>query len=494
MIAIIALLPVTSSGTVRLPASQAVESFRPIGDSRTWVFVAADSVLGSISSVITDKAAIDGTAGVVIEERLLLDYSWIGSPVQFDITNQRVVASDGTYLGDDMTLVIGGQQERLKLERTGEQLTGFFTRGGGEVAQTFPFKHDGFAIDDNFLDQYELYFAMRDITVGQNLDDTVFSPRSGMTVLLKGTVESFGEVQIHQGRRDSVFAIHLSRPQEQYLFFRPDKRLVRADFPLQRIFAFQEPTEQSTTTAPEVGRRARSRPTVSIGRVVDKAPLFPVYVAIAALALALFAGAHFRRRLSYFCFGLGLVAYLPMLVTQVPLQHYLVEAVFLPGMARGASVYLLALLPALGGGVMQEGVKFLAVLMVHRERRIGGRRLTVIGAFCGAGFGVFEACHVTSIMPGELDIALTLMERGVFILVHVACGVFLGWGLAKGHKYVAVMPVLAVTANTLCRYLPVFVQRGVVDVGALSIILIVVALATLSAALLLVRRLPPAGG
>lgn len=508
VLALLAALPVSAQRSMQ--AASSVEQFRPTGERRSWIFIGRDSALGGLTSIIGGHHQIDGSEGVVIEQQLALDFSGIGSPVAFQIVGQQVVASEGDYLGSQMELTMNGITERLQLDRDGQRVAGSASRAGQQNDKEVAFQPGTFLTGDYMLDLYELYLAMHDIRVGAVIEDTLFDPRSLLNVVIKGEVEQFTSVPLAEGHTDSVFAIHLSRPQEQYLFFSPDRRLVRADYPLQGIQAIQTSVEIPGGSSPNRNQRASTVPNqnqnqtqarsqtrtqpMDINALLSYLPRYALLAVIGLISLGLLVGSGLKQRINYLAVLIGGGFFALVTVTQIPLQQYLMRELFLPGLARGGSPYLLALWPALASGAIQEILKSGAILASVRFGKRSVRQAAIIGAFCGAGFGVIEACYTISILAGIPLFSVSLVERVALILLHTSTGALLGWGLSGGGRRWIGMFVVSVVANSAVRYVPIFAQQQAAQLGLLYIVIASLAVVSLIVATLVIRRREPAEG
>jgi hypothetical protein len=490
----------TAQAQRSLPAVESVDQFRSQGDSRSWVFVGRDSAVGTLTSTVAGQQSVDGVDGIIIQQLLALDFRAIGSPVVFQFEGQQVVTNQGDYLGTQMEITVNGITERLMLKRDGSQLVGSATRAGEPYESRADFQPGTFAAGDYMLDLYELYLARHDIQVGLTIDDILFDSRSLMSVAIQGEVEQFTSVPLVEGQTDSVFAIHLSRPQEQYLFFSPDRRLVRADFPLQGIQAIQttggvgggrNPAQGQTSSRVSQNQGAADRGpvrSVDFETLLSYAPRYLVLTIIGLVCLALVVGAGVKRPANYLALLIGGGSYALVTVTQLPLQEYLMQNVFLPGLARGESPYFLALWPSLAGGGLQEILKSAAILVTMRLGKLSVRQAAIIGAFCGAGFGIIEACHTTSILTGVSLFSVNLVERSALIMLHACTGALLGWGISGGAQRWLGVFVATVLVNSAVRYIPIFAQQQVASLGLLYILIATLAVASLIAATIIMRR------
>jgi len=102
-------------------------------------------------------------------------------------------------------------------------------------------------------------------------------------------------------------------------------------------------------------------------------------------------------------------------------------------------------------GIIQELLKLAALFIIVLWRRPKAYRYSVIGAFCGAGLAFVEACYQTGTTISPL-FSLILVERGLFVLFHVAAGALIGRAMTLGTVPVARTIVLLIGLNTAFRY------------------------------------------
>jgi len=433
--------------------------YRPDGELRMWTFVVRDSTIGRLFSTVQGRTEINGVEARIIEQRLGLDFARLGAGVSIDVEGRQFVADDGTYLGSELQVKTGDQAARVELERHGDTMLGRVEQSDRETEQRRHFSVDGFAADLYLLDMHELFLAMRDIKVGDTIRDTMFVPQIMLEQYVEATVDLFVNKQVYKGKFDSSFVITYSQPQRMAFYFTPDKRLVKAEIPGQQVKAYLDVVRR-------FGSETAREPKQSLGKLASRLPTFAAYLVIGLAALVLFAGRALRRSSTWLALLAGGVAYWPVLVTQMPLQTYLVEHLFIPAMAEGGSPYFWGLFPALTTGVIQELLKAGMILLAAVMLRLRHDRLTVIGAVCGAGFGIVEGGHLAMLAINVELLSWHLLERGFMILFHTASGALLGYGLAVGltsRRFIYALCGM-ILFDAFLRYLPIFVQQGVIDV------------------------------
>jgi hypothetical protein len=459
--------------------SESVEQYRPLGEMRVWTFEAKDSTVGNLVSTVKARTEVDGTEGVEIDEVLKLDYNKIGSPLTMDITNQRTVAESGSYLGDDMKLNISDQNEQLFLQRSGDEIVGYSTRGGEKIQQKVAYPEQRFAVESNFMDQYEMFLAMRDIKVGDTLVDSVFSPQSLSYTRIKGNVVAFLNLRVYNEIFDSAFAIHLSEPQEKLLYFTPDKRLIKAVIPAQDIKIYLDVVKPAAQAPPPY------KPVRSIGLLVEA---YLIYIFIGALSALLFIGGEFKNPLSYIVLVVGGILYFLMIFTQIPLQLIIVRKLFTPKVIAGASPLFWGIFPALVVGIVQELVKAGGMFGLVKFGAFKRNRAIVFGAMFGVGFGIIEASYLAAGVNSTQLFGIGVLERAFTILFQTASGALIGYALATGVRKLSFILPITILLNSLFRYLPVLVQAKLSTPELLQIVLAFVSVSFVLVVLILFKR------
>jgi len=467
-IATFCLLGAAVNASRSIPASTSFQSYRPIGDLRVWTFVAKDSTLGQLFSTVKKESEIDRTDGVEIEEILRLDYNKIGSERKLNVTSNHYVSNDGYYLGDEMEVTVNGQGEELQLKREDGQLKGYFTRAGNKNKSELNFSEKGFAADINFLDLYECFLAMKDIKVGDTIMDSVIVPQTMLVEKVEAIVEYYGLISLYNKVKDSAFVIRFTLPQVMIFYFTPDKRLVKADYLAQQMKAYLDVVRK-------VPVEALTRPALTFQKFITSMPLYGIYLMFGAVALLFFAGPEIQKKSLYVFVIAGGASFILAAFTQVPLQTYLAEKIYLPKVREGQSPYFWAVIPALPAGIMQELIKLAVLVIIKKFVKNTKQGFLFIGAAVGAGFGIIEASFISSQLPSISVWSINLLERGFLVLFQAASGVLLAAVLSTGEINRKILLLGAVIlANSWIRYLPVFVQKNLVDASLLYILLPVV--------------------
>ncbi len=457
IVVFISFIAAVGSAQRSIPASVDFESYRPVGEIRGWTFVAKDSTIGQLISTVKRETEIDGINGVEIRQVLRLDYNRIGTERKLEIKSSHFVSTAGHYLGDQLEITVNEQVEKLELERDGGKIKGYFTRAGNKIEQEIKFAEKGFAADILFLDLYENFLARRDIKVGDTITDSVFVPQTMLVEKVEAVVEHFGLISLYNQVKDSVFVIRFVQPQVMIFYFSPNKRLVKAEFLAQQMKAYLDIVRQ-------LPAEKMAEPSFGLERFAKLLPHYGVFLLMGAVGLLFLAGGDIYRHNLYVFVIAGGASFVIATFTQVPFQSFLAEKIFLPKISAGGSPLLWAAVPALPAGFIQELIKFVVIFNIFKFLRLNLRNPLFIGGAIGAGFGIVEASYILSHLPEMPLWSVNLVERGFIILYHTVSGVMLSAAiLLKSKMKKAVLIMVVVLVNSMFRFMPIFVQRDMLD-------------------------------
>lgn len=465
-----------------LPPVEKVTDFRPLKETRVWTFERQDSVLGRLTSTIKDMDKVDDSDAVVISQSLSLDYTKLGETLQLSTSGDHYISEHGTYLGDDLSLTVNDQSGELKLRRHGADISGVMTRNGREeeLNRTLPLNEQVF--NSNFYDQLEIYFALHGLRVGDLIYDTLFSSDIMLPTEIKYLVRDFRYETLYKGVSDSVFILIMEQPMEAVLYFAQDYRLVKVDIGGLRLRVYQDVVKTNIPRTPPTASPLQSAiPKLPLNvRLFAVLPHIGVYLVLAFAALLYFAFAHLRKRSLWIGVAVGILAFIPAYYLQDAVQGWVAQKIFIPRVREGGPIFFWALFPALSVALIQELLKFGAIMTYASRAKVRESLLPFVGAAIGAGFGLIESI-VTTVGIGIVPLfGSHLAERGFFILFHTTAGYLLGLGIARKQQAHIQALVTTIVFNTLLRYLPVFAQAKKADVGLLYILFGFVTVALLS--------------
>lgn len=475
--------PLVAQPIDEVKAAVSVEDYRSIGDQRTWRFVSKDTTFGFLISTVTATVTVDSKPGIRVEDILEIDYSKIGGEQSISQRRDHFVTLHGQYLGDRIMLKVDDQSETFELERKGESVSGFFTRSGKEVSLSHDVGSHLSAWDNNYIDQLEMYLAMRGVRSGDQIVDSIFQPQAMVKTRIVGTVYEYSYEELYRNHFDSVFLVRLSEPVQADLYFTANRRLVKVDMINLDMRIYQDIVQQVVTTRSPI----QTESSFSAVQLLAMSPHYAVFLLFSVISLLMFMVGGYKWSITYLGFLVGGLLFLVTLVSQVPLQKEIVSRWLIPAMSRGESIYILALFPSLVAGVIQELLKFAALVIVVLWRRPKSYRYSVIGAFCGAGLAFVEACYQTGTTISPL-FSLSLVERGLFILYHVTAGALIGRAMTLGILPVARTIVQLIALNAALRYLPTFVQQRDVTLGVVYLVFAIMVSSFLCFVLFRLRR------
>lgn len=498
-LALITALALAMSGSLHsaetISKSSRIDDFRPLGDERIWSIFMNDSAIGRLGSRIAARTVVDGIEGFLMHEELIIDYALGGNRFTMNVISEHRIGVNGAYLGDKMRLNINGQKESLELQRLGDSIVGFMTRSGNQVPSSFAYPIDGFAIDQNFYDQLEIFLAMIDLRVGDTIRANLLAPQTLMTAPFLAVVGAKMFLQLPTSDTgDSVIVVNVIEPQAQTIYLSFDKRLVLAELPNRMIRVILEssdwitPQDTLADSAP-VGRTiSPTRQKIASAPTASLIGYFLAYFAIGSL-LILFLGAKgMRWGISYVSALVGAGAFLLAIISQIPLQEYMVREIFLPQLQGGGSPFVWGLFPATAAGIVQEILLAAGIYAVVLRGEPARRQIPTLGVFCAGAFGIAESIYITASIPGVVMSMPIVVERVFTMMFLVASGAILGWAIARDWEKTVWAVIILALVNGIYRYLPVFVQFQVLSVEVVSIIGALLSMATVSFVLIWMKR------
>ncbi len=471
-----------------------MKQYREIGDYRLWTFIAKDSTIGTLTSTVKEQVSINDVDGYAIEQHLKLNFAKISTNLNFDITNRHFVADNGMYLGDNMKLTINDQTAEINLKRNKNRLQGFITRNGAKIEQNIELGNIKFAFESNYIDQLELLLASLDLTVGTQIDDTIFMTQSLIKAQIYGVVDDFRNIRLYNEVFDSAFVIEFTYPTMMTAFFTPDKRLAKLIIPSQELKIYQDAVAnplKRKLAAQKAAEQSKAKPT-QLGAKKSLSKLFVVfflYTAIGILVTLFLKKSWYKQSMSYVVFAIGGCLYLVIPITQIPLQEYLFTEYFVPHVLdAGESALLWGILPAITAGIIQEVLKCLGIVLLFNFLATKKKMYIVRGAIIGFGFGLVEAAYLASGTPTSLLFGVNLVERIFLLIFHIAAGAFIAYALKDGLKKLVPYILLTICINSIFRYLPIFAQNKTLTPELLGILLALISVSMLTLTVFLTKQ------
>jgi len=179
---------------------------------------------------------------------------------------------------------------------------------------------------------------------------------------------------------------------------------------------------------------------------------------------------------------------LAIVIVQMPLQALvglLLARSFEPE-TLATWLYILGIPQILLTGLVQEGAKMIPMVLVWQrsEHYLDAKVGLIVGAAAGLGFGVFEAMWtlnqayaagwtLADASGGFLALA-PVWERFFAVGGHVAFSALAGYGLATERGWVFYL--IAAALHSLGNYTLVLLQSGLIGVGAVEVLVALVAI------------------
>ena len=477
------------TGAVReraVSGSQSVTAFRPVGEFRVWRFFSKQKTFGQLSSFIEAEKNIDGRPALQVSEALRLDFTQLGGDQVSEVRGETYVTPDGKYLGHKLEIGDGTTNEKFNADWDGSALNVHYTRGGNENVMSSPYGQPMYFWDPHLVDQLEIYLGLHDLEIGTILEDSIYLPQSLMKTSLKGQVVYFMWQEIYKGKIDSVFIIRLTEPSDYQLYFTPDKKLVRVDMIDQGMRVYQDLIQMApaASTANEQSRQQIELP-FSWKLVLLKLPHYLVFLAWAALALLLIQVRGFRWKSSYLYLVAGAIVYVLMPLALNRALGTFAGTLVDPSGDGGFGVHALGLIPPLVLGVIHFGLIMGTLGTMLRWLKSPEYRLTALGAFVGAGLGLADVFYVSGFRI-EILFDWPLATRAATIFLYTFSGAIAGRSLMSGAGRKIIWWALA--AITVFRYLPLWIQTGLIDVQVMYFIEVIWVIAFTVVALTIIRK------
>ncbi len=370
----------------------------------------------------------------------------------------------------------------LKIERDGERLEASAKGVSGSTENAIPFPLEGFGYESFFVDLFELYFAMHGTAVGQTYLDTLFSVQSMLPVNFSALCLDYKWQGLFTGKYDSVFVLNVTLPENFRLYLNKSFHLAKAEMPDRKLKVYQD------YVGPAQGRQQAQEPGFTFAGLIRSLPVLPVYLAFAALVLAVLAWHGLRSKYSYLSFLSGCVAFILVPFILHPIQKWVVDSVVIPGAQRGESLYMLALLPAITAGLLITAIFAIALHSLRRAPWSAAIRPDHFGAFFGAGFGVAESVLLATTIPSSFFFSMMLIERAAFVILYALIGALIGRALSKDSHAIVKALVGSVVVITLFKYLPILVQQRIVELALMYILALLIALILLGLVVIIFAR------
>ena len=464
-------------------SARTVDELRAEDEKRTYLFYYDQDQFGKLESVFKGDKSFKGTKGYLFEEKLSLDYTVFAGEngmVQ-EITNRHYVDKDGFYIGDDMTLMVNDLKVELTLKHERDSILGVSEQGDRKQILAMPQPGPIMALDNNMIDQYEIFCAMLSPQIGDTIIDTIFVPQMQTSLTVRAVVEDFQYTR-YGNMFDSAFVYRFLEPIQQTVYANRAGKVLKINQDTQKI--------RVVLSENPLDRLRPKQKAITIGDILHRTPIYILFLVIGFLCCLPFILKNYKRPETYIMLVLGALMYVLIRVTYIPLQTWYTNAHIIPGMQSGGSLYYYGFISALLTGVFQESFKLIPIALYYFIRRPGKRVAIAVGVFAAVGFGILEACFMTgaAYQSGALDILSgQTFEQALMILFHTLSGVLLGYGVYVGWKRLVIFWPALIVIHTAISYLIVFYHRGDIEIELIQIIIALIDVLLLLATYLLTR-------
>ncbi len=478
----LALIWLFSLNVLALPASDSIEEIYKKGMKRAYTFLVSGEPFGRFEVEYGGRVHFEGIPGYLFRENLALDFTPLGQDYKLTITNKHYVDEINRYIGDDMNFYINDEFQKLFLKKDEVALSGYAVRNNQSEDLSLPQRDVFSSLDNNMLSQIELFLAFQNLIVGGNVVDTVFIPQTLLMSPVEFSVEKFQWAR-YGDLYDSAYVCRFTRPIDMTAYVTKDKKLIRLDRENQNIQIFLEETP--------FDRAAPKIKAFSLSDFFPRLPLYVVYLIFGGLFAYPMVRKYYKQYPVYIALILGILAYLIVREILYPVQKWYSLKYMIPGLQTGQSLYILAILPALISGLLQELFKLIPVILVYLWKRPTRNYSITLGIMCAVGFGIYEASAITgpAFQAGNFSLfSWHVCERIVMILFHVVSGAAFGYGLNRGWKYLLYFWLIISMIHWISDYLLVFLQKNIIDIGLLVIIKLLIYLFLLLGTYLTIRN------
>ncbi len=480
---ILSIIILFAAGDVRsIPAVESIEELRPKGSERTYLINYKEKQAGALVSKFEGKTKFEDVSCYRFSENYTLNLNPYDVEYNITTTNNHYVNEKGRYVGDDMTITVNEQIQRLYLINKNDNLTGYFRRGETKEDISIPAFKEIMAVDNNMADQIEIFLAFHNVYPGDTIYDSIFVPQSRVKTPVRVAVEDFQWVRYGK-LYDSAYVCHFLEPGEQYVYFTKSRKVIRIDQKTQdlQIILYESPLDRM---APKV--RA-----FSIFDFIQRVPIYLVYLIFGIIFMSPFLKNFYKKYEIYLIFVFGAVMFLLLKETLFPLQKWYGEQYLIPGVEAGKSLYFYAIFTALVSGLFLEAAKMIPLLIAYFWKKPRQQLSIALGVFCGVGLGVAMAGSLSG--PAYQSGGLKIISVGVFgqiitILFHGIAGAAFGYGLNRGIKYISIIWPATVLVHAFSDYLLVFQQRAIFNMSILIFFQTLICLIYFLAVYVLIKR------
>ncbi len=463
-------------------ALKSIDKLRPEGKERTYLINYKEEQAGALVSKFEGATSLEGIKCFLFTENYNLNLTSFGVDYSVTTIGKHFVDKKGRYIGDNIMIHANGQTQKLYLYKKDKQLSGYFTRGDSKEDIEHPFPENMLAIDNNMVDQIEIFLAFHNINVGDTINDSIFVPQSQVKMPVKVAVENFQWTRYGK-IFDSAYVCHFLEPSEQIVYFTKSRKVIRIDQKTQdmNIILYETALDR---TAPKVS-------SFTFIDIIRRLPLYVVYLIFGIIFSSYFLQKYYKKYETYLIFILGAVMLLILKETLFPLQKWYGEHFLIPAVEAGHSFYLYAVLTALFSGLFQEALVMIPLLLFYFWKKPRQNFSIALGVFCGIGLGVAMAGYLSgaAYQSGGLKIiSVPVFSQIISILFLGIAGAAFGYGLNRGIKYIGVIWLATVLIHSFSDYMLAFVQGKVFDMAVYTFIRTVICLVYMLAVYILIKK------
>ncbi len=444
--------------------SSNIEKLRPEGSKRVYHYFLKDKKFGELESVSKGKSSLDGIDAFRIDEKLEIDLTPFGNPYKLKIENEHYINAQSFYIGDDMELEVNDQKQELYLKHSGNSISGYFEKDNQKQEINQALGTSILSVDNYMLDQIEIFLAGKTMRIGDTLVDSFFIPQIMMISPAKAVVEAFTKV-IYGSSVDSAFVCHFIEPSDQIAYITKSGKLLKITQPSQSITA--ELVENI------LDKFKPKTSALTLGSFFRRLPLFAIYILTGIILVFPFIMKNFRNMNVYIAVFIGAISYNLLSITHVPIQEWYTNAIIIPGLRTGGTIFSYAIVSSLMAGLFQDIVKALPIIAIYYFGRNVKLAPMHIGIFCALGFGIYEAGTLTGALyqsGATKIISWPVFERILAILFHIVSGALIGFNINRGiYRFAATLGIV-ILIHSFMTYPIIFVQKRIIDIGLFEIL------------------------
>lgn len=460
-----------------------ISELRPEDSKRTYFFMLKDKKFGQLETIYKGKSKFEGNKGHRFDENLSLDLTPLGNQYLLKIQNRHFVDDSGRYLGDKMDLEVNGQSQEMFMKYKDGIISGYLDRDGNKQEASISVGGAIFSADNNMIDQYESFLANREISVGDTIIDSIFIPQLMIKAPIRIVIEGFNRVGYGNNMFDSAFICHLYEPSDQIIYFTLNRKIIKLLQPSQNVSVLLQENFLDKYRLPAK--------TVTFMDLIKRIPVFLLFLIMGILLVSPFIRRNFRKPEIYLAAIAGGLLYFLAVSINTPVQKWFTDKFIIPGIQSGGTLYAYAIFSTFFTGLIMETLKLLPIFLISARSAKISSSLIIFGIFCGAGFGICEACALTGAgyQSGAVGmLSWNIFERFFAIIFHLTSGAVFGYGLSRGLKGGLIAWEAMVIIHSITGYLMIFVQKRIIDIAIYELTVALINLVLMLIVYLIIRQ------